>query len=246
MIMRKQLYHILVVDDEPNVRLVFRTALASPGYSVSLAEDGETALALAEQNAFDLILLDLQMPGLGGMDVLESLREGGNDVPVVIVTAQGSIPDVVRAMRLGAIDFVSKPLTPEALRVVVAEVLERSEVPRAAPAPGPGEDGHEPVTAASEFIRLMTRAKRALNLRAFDEAEVFLKQAVALEPNSAGAHNLMGVVHESRNRHDEAYRAYKAALKADKHYEPAKHNMTRYYERFTFGRSDLPVDTGPG
>ena len=54
----------------------------------------------------------------------------------------------------------------------------------------------------------------------------------------------MGVLHELRNEHDASYRAYRAALKADRHYEPAKHNMQRYYERFTFGKSDVPVDTG--
>ena len=88
------------------------------------------------------------------------------------------------------------------------------------------------------------RAKRALNTRWFEEAEVFLKQATGLNPGSAEAHNLRGVLHELRDEHDLSYRAYRAALKADRHYEPAKHNMTRYYERFTFGRSDVPIDTG--
>ena len=91
----------------------------------------------------------------------------------------------------------------------------------------------------------MTAAKRALNRRELDEAEVYLKQAIGLCPSSAEAHNLMGVLHECRNEHDASYREYRSALKADRHYEPAKHNMTRYYERFTFGRSDVPIDTGP-
>ena len=94
-------------------------------------------------------------------------------------------------------------------------------------------------------VRRQPRAGQAgLNHRWFDEAEVYLNQAIGLEPNSAEAHNLMGVLHELRNEHDDSYRAYQAALKADRHYEPAKHNMQRYYERFTFGRSDVPVDTG--
>ena len=71
-----------------------------------------------------------------------------------------------------------------------------------------------------------------------------LKQAIALRPDSTEAHNLMGVLHELRHEHDASYRAYRAALKADRHYQPAQHNMRRYYERFTFGRSDVPVDTG--
>jgi DNA-binding response OmpR family regulator len=235
---------ILIVDDEPNVRLVFRTALAAPGYSVATADDGQTGLAMAGETRFDLILLDLQMPGLNGMEVLERLRESGSDVPVVIVTAHGKIPDVVRAMRLGAIDFVAKPLTPDTLRRTVADVLQRHtrKDDRGPDTARTVKD--EPVTAASQFVLNLTRAKRAINLRALDEAEVFLKQAVALDPGAAEAHNLMGVVHESRNRHDEAYREYRAALKADRHYEPARHNMTRYYERFTFGHTDLPLDTG--
>ena len=234
--------HILIVDDEPNVRLMFRTALETAGYRVTEAEDGAKALMWLENSPFDLILLDLQMPGIGGMEALEALRKQGIDVPVVIVTAHGSIPNAVEAMKLGAIDFEEKPLSPEALRGVVTEVLERHAAARAGPAPRTSES--EVVTAAGQFAHDLTRAKRALNYRWFDEAEVFLKQAIALRPDSAEAHNLMGVLHELRHEHDASYRAYKAALKADRHYEPAQHNMTRYYERFTFGKSDVPIDTG--
>ena len=234
--------HILIVDDEPNVRLVFRTALESSGYRISSAEDGEKALLWLENAPIDLVLLDLQMPGMSGMNVLEAIREAGNDVPVVIVTAHGSIPDAVLAMKLGAIDFLSKPLSPDALRSVVAEVLERHA--EAGVEPTPRRAVPEPVTVVSQFIANLAQDKRALNHRWFDEAEVYLKQAIALDGGSAEAHNLMGVLHECRNEHDASYREYRAALKADRHYEPAKHNMQRYYERFTFGRSDVPIDTG--
>ena len=230
--------HILIVDDEPNVRLVFRTALESAGYTVSTAEDGEKALMWLQSHSFDLVLLDLHLPRLGGMEVLECLRETGNDVPVVIVTAHGSVPNAVQAMKLGAIDFLAKPLAPETLRQVVAEVRHRHATPKPQ-SPMPAE-----VTAEGQFAEDLTRAKRALNRRAFDEAEVFLKQAIALKTDSAEAHNLMGVLHELRHEHDASYREYRAALKADRHYEPAQHNMRRYYERFTFGSSTVPVDTG--
>ena len=117
--------HILIVDDEPNVRLVFRTALESTGAELAASENGEAALAWLKDHSVDLVLLDLQMPRIGGMEVLEQLRAGGNDVPVIIITAHGSIPDAVAAMKLGAIDFLSKPLTPDALRRAVTEVLDR-------------------------------------------------------------------------------------------------------------------------
>jgi DNA-binding NtrC family response regulator len=102
--------HILIVDDEPNVRLVFRTALESSGYRISSAEDGEKALLWLGNAPIDLVLLDLQMPGIEGMEVLRQVRSGGNDVPVVVITAHDTVPNAVEAMKLGAIDFLAKPL----------------------------------------------------------------------------------------------------------------------------------------
>ena len=230
--------HILIVDDEPNLRLVFRTALEASDYALATAEDGESALRALLARRFDLVLLDLRMPRLDGLEVLERLRAPGNEVPVIIVTAHGDVPNAVRALKLGAVGFLSKPVAPETLRRVVAEVLHRHAPPRPQAQPAAA------VTAAGQFAENLTRAKRALNRRAFEEAEVFLKQAIGLRPDSAEAHNLMGVLHELRDEHDDSYREYKAALKADRHYEPAKHNMRRYYERFTFGSSEVPVNTG--
>ncbi|HWE37060.1 MAG TPA: response regulator [Isosphaeraceae bacterium] len=231
---------ILIVDDEPNVRLVFRTALESAGYRVDEAGDGDEALARLGEHRYDLALLDLRMPRLDGMETLRKVREQGRRVPVVIVTAHGSIPDAVAAMKLGAIDFLTKPLTPEALRRAVAEVIDRHAEEEAAP-PARLDAA---VTAAGTFAADLRRAKRALNNGWLDEAEVFLKQAIALNPQSAEAHNLKGILHEARNEHDDSLREYKAALKADRRFEPARHNLKRYYERFTFGRSDVPIDLG--
>src|SRR5262249_26124536 len=150
--------HILIVDDEPNVQLVFRTALDSVGYRTSSAEDGETALAWLEDTPFDLVLLDLHMPVMDGMEVLERLREAGNNVPAVIGAAHGSVPSAVQAMKLGAIDFLSKPLSPDRLRAVVAEVLERHAAARAEAAQRPLAPAPEPVTVASQFAAHLVRA----------------------------------------------------------------------------------------
>jgi DNA-binding response OmpR family regulator len=233
---------ILIVDDEPNVRLVFRTALESTGAELAAAEDGEAALAWLKDNRADLVLLDLQMPRIGGMGVLDRLRAIGNDVPVIIITAHGSIPDAVAAMKLGAIDFLSKPLTPDVLRRAVADVLDR-EPPRAdgstaKPLAKPAS------TINGSFTGYLRDAKHAINRRHFGDAETLLRQAIGINPRSAEAHNLMGVLHESKGENDASYKAYQAALKADRQYEPARHNMQRHYERFTFGRTNLPVDTG--
>jgi len=236
---------ILIVDDEPNVRLVFRATLESAGYLVVEASDGEEALAALAGARSDLVLLDLQMPRLDGMGTLRRLRDLGAEVPVVIVTAHGSIPDAVEAMRLGAIDFLTKPLKPDALRAAVADVLGRHSARQPATAvpvvAGPPEA--DPTTGGESASQL-SRAKKALNARHFEEAEVHLRRAIALRPDSADAHNLMGVLHEVRNEQDASCREYRAALKADGDHVAARHNMMRYYERYTFGRSDLQIDAG--
>ena len=230
---------ILIVDDEPNVRLVFRTTLESSGYDLAQAEDGRAALASLAGGGFDLVLLDLQMPGMDGMETLRRLRESGGEVPVVIITAHGSVPHAVRAMKLGAIDFVAKPLSPDTLRRVVADVLARHGLKAATKPPAPAAP---PV--APEFAASLSGAKLALNGRRFAEAEALLRKAIALRVDSAEGHNLMGVLHELREEHDESFREYRAAIKADKHYEPARHNIARFYERFTFGRTEIPLDAG--
>ena len=116
---------VLIVDDEPSIRLMFRTALQAAGYDTAEAGDGPTALARLRESSPDVMLLDLKMPGMDGMETLRRMREAGDDTAVVIVTAHGSIPDAVAAMKLGAVDFLTKPVTPEGLRKVVSEVVLR-------------------------------------------------------------------------------------------------------------------------
>ncbi len=171
---------ILIVDDEPNVRLMLETTLASVGYEVIEASDGQAALELLRDPShdFDLILLDLQMPRMDGMELLRRLRASGNIVPVVILTAHGSIPEAVAAMKLGAIDFLTKPITPDALRRVVAEVIERHA---AAPAPSGAcsEPAPSPRIVAKQIAFDLARAKRAINRGQFSEAEALLREMIA-------------------------------------------------------------------
>jgi DNA-binding response OmpR family regulator len=178
---------ILIVDDEPNVRLMLQTALESVGYHVMQAENGEAALKRLGDSEVDMILLDLQMPRMSGMELLRRLRAARDPTPVVFLSAHGSIPDAVEAMKLGAIDFLTKPITPDALRRVVAEVIAR-EV--AAPAP------EQPVAPAPTLDREqlavdLANAKRSLNRGQFDDAESLLRQIITRRPNSSEAHELL-------------------------------------------------------
>ena len=118
---------ILLVDDDPVERRLLEAAVNRMGYRCALACDGEEALAHLERHHTDAVLLDLVMPGLDGMAVLERLRAraatGERVPPVIVQTARGSIDTVVSAMRAGAVDFVVKPASPERLKVCVANAL---------------------------------------------------------------------------------------------------------------------------
>jgi DNA-binding response OmpR family regulator len=238
---------VLVVDDEPNIRLVFRTTLEPDGYTVDEASDGQGALDRLGAVPVDVVLLDLLMPGLGGMDVLRRLRERGDDTPVVVVTAHGTIPDAVAAMKLGAIDFLTKPLAPEALRQVVREVIARHEAPPPEGEPWPEVMGlsasPRPATVTvGPAVLELTAAKRALNQREFDRAAELLEEALDLDPDSAEAHALQGVLFESRGQDHAAFHAYKAALTADPHFGPARDNLRRYCERFGLDFSNKAIN----
>jgi DNA-binding NtrC family response regulator len=182
---------ILIIDDEPNVRLMLETTLASVGYDVTQASDGHAALELLSMSdhQLDLVLLDLLMPRMDGMELLRRLRTLGNGVPVVILTAHGSIPEAVEAMKLGAIDFLAKPTTPDALRRVVAEVIARQAIPApTSPASAPAPKPSEGVTKTTFEL---ARAKRAINRGEFSEAESLLRDVITALPRSAEAHELL-------------------------------------------------------
>jgi DNA-binding response OmpR family regulator len=229
---------ILVVDDEPGVRLVFRTALESDGYLVAEAEDGEKGLLWLAGFPADLVLLDLRMPVLDGMRVLECLRDSGNDVPVVIVTAHGSVPNAVRAMRLGVADYLPKPVTPAALRDVVARVVARHDEPGPPPVPPARAESFRPSSGD------LARAKLAIHLFDFPEAERLLQRAIDLDPGSAEAHNLLGALREESGRPHAAYQSYKAALRADRSYGPALDNMRRYCARYGLDSGNAAINPG--
>ncbi len=119
---------ILIVEDNPDLAYGLRTGLEIEGYEVQVAEDGETGLDRARGWTPDLIMLDLMLPGMDGYRVLKALREGGSDVPVLILTARGQEADKVLGFRLGADDYVTKPCGVLELLARVGALLRRSRI----------------------------------------------------------------------------------------------------------------------
>jgi DNA-binding NtrC family response regulator len=124
--------HLLVVDDEAHARNTLAVLLEDEGYDVDTATDAFKALAKVEENAPDLVLTDLQMPGMSGVDLLRKLRERSDDLVVVLMTAHGDVQTAVSAMRDGAADYLTKPLDMTELSLVIAREMERLKLRREA------------------------------------------------------------------------------------------------------------------
>lgn len=118
--------HILVAEDDINIRVGLADTLESEGYSVTTAEDGQKALDSFEQNRFDLILLDIMMPGKSGYDVCRQIRTKDEDVPVIMLTAKGEEIDKVVGLQLGADDYITKPFGIHELLARISAVLRRA------------------------------------------------------------------------------------------------------------------------
>ena len=125
MSVEKTEYKILVVDDENSLRELLTILLQREGYQVDQAADGAVAFVMAQETAYDLIISDIQMPRMTGIELLRQLREQGNDVTVMMITAFSSTEEAVEAMKLGAYDYITKPFKNDEIRLVIKNALER-------------------------------------------------------------------------------------------------------------------------
>jgi DNA-binding response OmpR family regulator len=122
------MHNILVVDDDPELRENIREILDDAGFAVTLAASGEEALDCLERQAFDVILLDLIMPGLGGKEVLPLIKRQSPSVKAIMITAFATIENAVSAMRKGADDYLTKPFKVDELLMAVRRCLEEARL----------------------------------------------------------------------------------------------------------------------
>jgi DNA-binding response OmpR family regulator len=121
---------ILVVEDEKGMAQVLRRGLEEDNHAVSLAYDGLSGLSLAEDNKFDLVLLDVMLPGLDGIQVARRFRELHQDIPILMLTARDSVPDIVKGLDSGADDYVTKPFSFAVLLARIRALKRRVADPR--------------------------------------------------------------------------------------------------------------------
>jgi len=215
---------ILVVDDEQNIRLMLRSTLETDGFVVREAADGEAAIASMEREMPSLVLLDLWMQGSDGMVVLEHLNQKPPEQRprVIVLTAHGRVPVVVKAMRLGASDFLEKPTTPEDLRLSVAAALEDQDEAHAAAAEAP--------KAGLTLSPALWRIRRAIWNQDIHFTEHALSVLFRKAWGEPSYFNLLGAVFEAEGNRGAAKSFYQKAAISPAGRELASRNLQRLDE----------------
>jgi DNA-binding NtrC family response regulator len=189
---------ILVVDDDPDIREVIKDRLESMGYEVSTAADGRECLAVLAKQVPHLILLDIEMPGLNGLDVLKELRNREIDIPVLMITAYGTVERAVQAMKAGAYDFIPKPFEPDHLSLIVQRALERDRLKREVEVlSGEISDRYRLITGTS--------LKMAVQLEAAKKAAATSATVLLLGESGTGKELFARAVHNWSLRKEKAF-----------------------------------------
>jgi DNA-binding NtrC family response regulator len=202
---------VLIVDDERNIRLTLSMALEALKIPVDTAESGEEALQKLAEKSFQLMLLDLKLPGLDGLEVLQRVVDKHPETKVIIITAYGSIEVAVEAMKMGAIDFLQKPFQPTEVRDMVRRLLQ-----------APPEE--QPPRNYDYYVDL---AKQSIKAKEFEVARVYAKKAIFIKHNRPEAYNILGGICEVKGDRREARYNYQLALDMDPNFGPAKENLAK-------------------
>ncbi len=144
--------HVLIVDDELNIRRVLAAMLKREGYEVTTAADGEQALGVLAKTPVEVVVTDLVMPRVGGMELLQRVAAQYPDVPVIMITAHGTVDSAVAALKAGAFDYVTKPFEQEELKKVIAKAARAHELERQN-VHGPTEGERPPLVGQSAAMR---------------------------------------------------------------------------------------------
>ena len=132
---------ILIADDEANLRRVLAAQLVKDGYEVHAVENGQDAIEMLAENHIDVVITDLRMPKIDGMALLQHVVATYPDVPVIMITAHGTVDTAVAALKVGAFDYITKPFERAELRSVVAKAARTRELSERDVGPAPTEPG---------------------------------------------------------------------------------------------------------
>src|SRR5262245_33861998 len=195
---------ILVVDDERNIRKNLGLVLETAGYQVHTASNGEEALGKSKEQHYDIAFVDLQMPKMGGLDLLRYLRAFSPETAVVILTAHGSVARAVDAMKMGAVDFLEKPFDPQVIQLLVEEILVRQRL---------GASG-----SVDDLLHLAELARKRHD---YIKARAYLKTAMLRDLTRPEPYYWLGYLSEMEGDTRQAVRYYYLACEANHTFQPA-------------------------
>jgi DNA-binding response OmpR family regulator len=200
--------NILVVDDERNVRNLIKKILEENDHSVTTIATGEEALVELRKSKFDLLVLDLKLPGMSGTELLKRMRQEGIEVPTLIVSAVTNAAPIVEAMKQGAEDYLSKPFSAQDLLKKVEELLNRELL---------------------GFERLARLVEEKLDQGKLTTAEKIARELFSIRPD-AEAHFIYAMVMEKLGNKTLAHKYLKAALALDPDHKKALKEIAKYEE----------------
>jgi DNA-binding NtrC family response regulator len=203
---------ILIVEDETNIAKTIEATFSGQDWQTAVCPDGITAWKMLSEESWDVVFLDIRLPGIDGMEIIRRIHEHEIKTDVIMITAFGSVEFAVQAMKYGAVDFIQKPFEPQLLRSIVSGIEARKKLVE-----------HQ-INEYSEFVEL---SKQQIKDRDYHRAQISLRNALKIKPESAEAHNLLGAVYEILGDKSYAAQAYQMALSFDKDYKPAKENIRR-------------------
>ena len=201
---------ILVVDDERNIRNNLTMVLESAGYKVDASGDGEDALAKSKERHYDIAFVDIQMPKMGGLELLRYLRTLRPNLAVVILTAYGSVASAVEAMKLGAVDVLEKPFDPKGLLLLCEEIIQRQKT-----------------ATRGSVDDLLHLAVVARERKVYVDARVYLKIAMMREVARPAPYYWLGYISVIEGDKRRAMQYYSLALDANQNFESASEALER-------------------
>ncbi|MBW2644628.1 MAG: sigma-54-dependent Fis family transcriptional regulator [Deltaproteobacteria bacterium] len=186
---------ILVVDDEPSMRIALSESLKSCGYKVETSESGADALEKFQEGKFEVVITDMRMPGMGGMEVLRGIKKVSSGTPVVVITAYGTVNTAVEAMKEGAADFIMKPFSVDHLESLVKKVVAEKE------RKDEGGSGHGSKGCLSRGKTIITRDETMLALLELLESVSKSKSSVLIQGESGTGKELVArYIHRHSDR----------------------------------------------
>src|SRR5580700_3467175 len=191
---------VLVVDDEENIRLVLRTLLKKHGFEVEVAEGGEAAIAMLDSFDPDVILTDVRMPRMGGMDLLATLRAKQHPATVIVMSAYGNVDLALEAMKAGAYDYVSKPFKPDEVVLALRKAEERETLRRE------NRALREQIQKENQFESILAKSKEMQDIfRTITKIADFKTTVLVTGESGTGKELVARAIHSRSSRRDKPF-----------------------------------------